>query len=110
MHSLRYYAMKNEKFSNKSLSSRKQWRQLAQFEAIMYPAMRLCFDSQGDRPEIAGEMVLAVIQMKVEYLYTEEYVVVDVDAKEEWTADTPFVWLPRIWMTTNREKATETMQ
>ncbi len=82
MHSLRYYAMKNEKFRKKFLSSRKQWRQIAQFEAIMYPAMRLCFDSQGNRPEIAGEMVLSVIQLKVEYLYTKEYDVVDVDDKE----------------------------
>ena len=29
--------------------SKDQWAQLAQFEAILRPAMRLCFDMQGDR-------------------------------------------------------------
>ena len=106
LHSLCYYALKCEKFEALCLN-RIQWKQLTQFEAVMNPAMRLCFDSQGDRPEIAGEMPLTVIHLKVGYQYQEVYDVVDVDFVSEWVANIPFYQLPTIKMTTNPEKATK---
>ena len=62
--------------------------------------MILCFDSQGDRPEIAGEMILAVIELMIDYEDQAEYDVVDVDA-DAWHSTTPFEDLPRIKMTTS---------
>ena len=66
--------------------------------------MILCFDSQGDRPEIAGEMILAVIELMIDYEDQAEYDVVDVDA-DEWHSTTPFEDLPRIKMTTSSARA-----
>ena len=45
----------------------------------------LFFESQGDCVEISGEMVLAVILLKVDYEDVDSYRVVDVDSKEEWS-------------------------
>eukprot|EP00957_Ditylum_brightwellii_P039534 2990695-Ditylum_brightwellii.AAC.1 len=36
--------------------TKSEWRQLAQFEAMIRPAMNFFFTSQGNRIELAGEM------------------------------------------------------
>ncbi len=66
--------------------------------------MNLCFDSQGDRPEIAGERVLALLLLMAEYKEEDEYYVVDVDAIEEWDPTTQFKDLLKVKMTTNPQK------
>lgn len=104
MHSLRYYTLECSSFQ-KMFLNRDEWRQLAQFEAVMKPAMLLCFYAQGDRPEIAAEMVLVVIHLMMKYKYLDEYEVVDVTSSEHWTAMTPFHELPVIKMTTSPDKA-----
>ena len=65
--------------------------------------MAICFDSQGDCVEIAGEMVLVLIELKVNYECEDMYNVVDVNDYDKWVATTPFRKLPWIQMTTNRE-------
>lgn len=101
IHALDYFSCKCEKYKKLQLN-RDQWRQLAQFESIMRPAMVICFDSQGDRPEIAGEMVLAIILIHANYKQERFYDVVDVDRKGGWQPNKKFHELPRVRMTTDR--------
>ena len=101
---LRYFATVNEGL-DKMMIKPEQWRQLAQFEAIMRPGMKLCFDVQGDRPEIAGETVLALAILKSDFAEENIYKVVDVDAAG-WSADTPFNSLPMVEMTNDPNVST----
>ena len=95
-----YYATVSSTFDSKCLR-RHEWKQLAQFEAVMRRGMLHCFDCQGDRPEIAGEMVLALLELQADYEFDPVYEVVDIDSIKKWTADKPFEKLPRIKMTTD---------
>ena len=98
MHALFQYSASYTPLRAKLLSSQ-QWAQLAQFEAIMYRGFRLCFESQGHRIEIAGEMILAIIIARSEYKFGKKYEVIDTEATEGWPATTPCHKLPRITMT-----------
>ncbi len=100
---LMYYASQDEKFKKKALS-RMEWRLLAQFEAIIRAAMNFCFTLQGNRVEIAGEMILQLIALKAEYADDDAnvYDVVDVDNVQEWEATTSFSQLPKKEMTVDQ--------
>ena len=76
----------------------REWRQLAQFEAVRRPATCLCFSSRGDCVEVAGEIVLTVILLKVYYNNDNTYDIVDMNCKNEWHADIPFNALRKIMM------------
>jgi hypothetical protein len=93
---LAHYGKHNDEFFTKSLSKR-QWETLAQFEAIISTCGQLCFTSQSDRVEVAGEMVLSLAMMKETYKNDNVYQVVDVNATE-WPASTPLQDLPRVKM------------
>ena len=97
LHGLRYYAEQRPIFFDKMLK-RSQCRQVAEFEAIMRPSLNLCFSSQADRVEVAGEMVMVLVTMKLDYDDIKVYDVVDVSGKE-WDPSTAFVDLPRKKMT-----------
>ena len=105
---LRYYSTMCDPFEKLNLT-RDEWRQLSQFEAIMRKSLLLCFDTQGDRPEIAAEIVLTIAELKSQYLYTDTYEVVNVD-NGSWEATTLFKDLPRVTMTTNKEKEDRNMR
>jgi hypothetical protein len=83
------------------------WVLMAQFEGIMRSGMRLCFEKQGDRVEINGESVLALIMTKINFAFEDTYDVVDVmDESKEWRASSSaFKDLPVVKMTTNPERA-----
>ena len=104
MHGLKYYATQCESFSP-LCPTQQQWRQLAQFEAIMRPVMTLCFSSQSDRPEVGGEMVIALLELMVDYEDMDTFSVVDVDCGGEWSPDREFSSLPRKEMTISEKKA-----
>ena len=76
---------------------------MTEFESIMWLAHKLCFDVQGDRPEIAAETIYQLALISCHYEEEDEFNVVDV--KKSWPATTPFTKLPTIKMTTNEEKA-----
>ena len=59
---------------------------------------------KGDRVEIAGESVLALVRLKIEYEEEEVYEVVDTDAVA-WDAGTSFSSLPTIKMTPNTARS-----
>jgi hypothetical protein len=104
MHALRLYASDCTALENKILTLA-QWEQMAQFESVIRKAMYFCFDVQGNRVEIAGEMPLTLLVLWANYKYKKEYDVVDVNSKDKWTADTSFDNLPRVKMTSSRAKA-----
>ncbi len=60
----------------------------------MRPAKKLCFVSQNDRVEVAGEMVLTLIVLKVDYEYEKEYNVVDVHSSDQSKPTRNFKDLP----------------
>jgi hypothetical protein len=104
-HTLAFYAAKNSQFMKVTISQDK-WVLMAQFEGIMRSGMRLCFEKQGDRVEINGELVLALIMTKINFAYEDTYDVVDVmDESKEWRASSAFKDLPVVKMTTNPERA-----
>ena len=83
--------------------NRDEWRQLSKFEAIMQKSLLLCFDAQGDHPEITAEIVLTIAELKSQYLFIDAYEVVNVDNRS-WEATTLFKDLPCVTMTRNKEK------
>eukprot|EP00957_Ditylum_brightwellii_P140571 10709525-Ditylum_brightwellii.AAC.1 len=93
-------------FAAKGLN-KPEWRQLAQFEAMIWLAMHLCLKSQGDCVELGGEMVLILISLLAEYedKDADKYNVVDVDNLTGWEATTSFRCLPMEMMTATPEKA-----
>eukprot|EP00957_Ditylum_brightwellii_P197777 15066829-Ditylum_brightwellii.AAC.3 len=105
-HVLLYYASQNAQFAARGLN-KPEWRQLAQFEDMVWLAMNLCFKSQGGCVELGGEMVLIPIALLAEYedKDADEYNVVDVDNPTGWEATTSFRSLPMKMMTTTPEKA-----
>ena len=106
LHGLRYYATQRLAFSN-LMPPMSHWRQLAEFEAIMRPAKRLCFDFQRDRVETGGEMILSLIDLQVDYDDMKIYDVVDVDTATDWPPTELFDKLPRIKMTTDSKISSE---
>ena len=104
MFALCYYAEQNRMFYGINLS-KAQWKQIAQFVAIMSRSVNICFVSQKDRVETAGEMIIELIRLKEYYDCTEIYEVVDVNSKKEWPADTPFKDLPRVKMAISEDVA-----
>ena len=60
----------------------------------MRPSLNFCFPSQSDRVEVASELVIFLITMKLDYDDTKVYNVVDVSGKE-WDLSTAFIDLPR---------------
>ena len=55
--------------------------------------MALCFHSQQDRVEIAGEMVLALVELSANYQSHDVYKVVHVDG-DAWVTTTLFDDIP----------------
>lgn len=106
MWALRYYATQNSGFHNKSLT-KSQWRQVAEFEAIIRPCTNLCFSTQSDRVEAAGEFILTLVMLKMQYEDESVYDVVNVDGGDEWGATTLFRNLPMKKMTTERAMKTD---
>ena len=100
------YAETNDAFANKVLSKR-EWKQLAEFEAIMSPSGAFCFTSQSDRLEAFGETVIELLRMKDVYDNETVYEVVDMTSRSEWSADTPLDSLPRIKLATTQAVADE---
>ena len=96
MHALRLYGMELSAFDNLVLS-REEWKQLAEFEAVMRTACVFCFGVQADRVEVACEIIFMLSRMKMAYEETTEYDVVDTSGS--WNGDTAFDDLPRIKMT-----------
>ena len=96
MHVLRLYGMELSAFDNLVLS-REEWKQLAEFEAVMRTACVFCFGVQADRVEVACEIIFMLSRMKMAYEETTEYDVVDTSGS--WNGDTAFDDLPRIKMT-----------
>ena len=105
MFGIRYYATQDTKFEDKGISL-KEWKQVAEFEAVMRRAFLFCFDTQGDRPEIASESLLALMLLRIMYEYGKEWDVVDVEAGP-WDPDVKFEDLPRKTMTNNSSWAQE---
>ena len=85
IYAMGYYATKCAAFENKCPSHVK-WRQPTQFEAVIRPAVVLCFYSLGDRVVIAAEMALTLLKFKMDYEYDDVYDVVDIDSIDKWTA------------------------
>ena len=104
MNGLRLYALKTASFEPKNLS-RQEWKQVAEFEAVMAVGHLLGFDSQSDRPEVAAEMPLRLSLLKTHYEEEDEWEVVDVT--KDWRANASLDELPRLKMTTSEEKAEE---
>ena len=71
----------------------------------MREAFLFCFESQGDRPKIAMEKPITLMESRVEYKYKNEWDVVGVDSKESSEPSTKFVNLPRVKMTTSSHVA-----
>ena len=71
----------------------------------MSHATAKCFDLQGDRPKIAGEMVLAMIHLVSNYSEKKEYNVINVNDPDEWVPNKAYDNLPRIKMTTCEDVA-----
>jgi hypothetical protein len=104
MHAWRFYSSCCDGFEA-LLPTRAQWRCIAQFEAVMRSGMALCFHSQKDRVETAGEMVLALVELSANYQSHDVYEVVHVDG-DAWLATTSFDDIPRVKMTISKETAT----
>ena len=66
VHALRYYGTKSEKFEPKNLTHAER-KQIAKFETVTRRAHILCFDSQGYQVEVAAEMILQLVVLKVYY-------------------------------------------
>ena len=66
----------------------------------MRKAFFCCFDTQGDRPEIASESLLALMELRIKYEYGKEWDVVDIEAGP-WDPDMKFENLPRVTMSSN---------
>ena len=64
MFAMKQYATVCEKFEQLQLV-RSKWRELAEFEAVARPSVRICFSTQSNRPEAGGEIVLDLIDLKV---------------------------------------------
>ena len=99
MFGIRYYATQKPAFESKGLSL-EEWKQIVQFEAVMRKAFLFCFDTQGNRPEIASESLLALMELRIKYEYGKEWDVVDIEAGP-WDPDMKFENLPRVTMSSN---------
>jgi uncharacterized protein YcgL (UPF0745 family) len=101
---LQFFAQQNKNFAAKFLN-KGDWKQLAQFEAIMAPSAVFCFTSQSDRVEASGEIVIELLRLKDIYDNEEVFDVVDMNVREDWSADTKFDDIPRTLMATTQEVA-----
>jgi hypothetical protein len=100
MFALTYYAEQKRDFCRKILDA-SQWAQLAEFEAIISATGEICYSSQSNRVETAGEMVLELAFLKFGYDHNNVYEVVDVRAKKPWPAEKTFRELPKLRMATS---------
>ena len=98
-HTICEYGHKCTAFSSLVLT-RRQWQQLAEFEAIIRAAYTLCFESQGDRPEVSAEMTYRLANVNMTYQDETRFNVVNLNAAK-WPATTPFNDLPTVHMTTD---------
>ena len=103
MFGIRYYATRKPAFESKCLSL-EEWKQIVQFEAVMRKAFLFCFDTQGDRPEVASESLLAIMELRIKYEYGKEWDVVDIEASP-WDPNTKFEDLPRVTMSSSSSVA-----
>ena len=104
LHGLRYYAMQRPEFARLMLSPL-QCRQIAEFEAVMRPTQKICFDFQQDRVEVRAETALTLINLKVDYEDNEIYEVIDVGGVKEWEPNCSYDKLPTIKVATTNEVA-----
>ena len=70
----------------------------------MRKAFLFCFDTQGDRPEVASESLLAIMELRIKYEYGKEWDVVDIEASP-WDPNTKFEDLPRVTMSSSSSVA-----
>ena len=68
--------------------SPEEWAQLSEFAAVLDKAVRLCFSSQEDRVAIAGEMALVLANLKADYKFDLNYLVVKTSSLIPWAAST----------------------
>ena len=68
----------------------------------MRSSMALCFNSQQDWIETAGEMVLALVELSANYQSQDVYKVVHGDG-DAWVATTLFDDIPQVKMTISRD-------
>ena len=104
LHGLRYYATQRITFAPKMLSPL-QCRQVAEFEAVMRPAQKICFDFQSNRVEVAAETVLTIIKLKVDYQDDKVYDVIDVSSSDEWEPTRRYEDLPTKKIAVDNETA-----
>ena len=104
LHGLRYYATQRPVFERLMLS-RLQCRQIAEFEVVMRPTQKICFDFQQDRVEVGAETPLTLITLKLDYQDDEIYDIVDMDGVREWEPTCPYDTLPTVKVATNNEVA-----
>ena len=78
MFGLCYYATQRIIFEAKSLSL-DQWKQIVQFKAVMRKAFLFCFETQGDRPDIASESLLTLVELRISYKYGNQWDDVDIE-------------------------------
>ena len=97
MSSLRYYAVEKGGVFYDMLLNITEWRQMAEFEAVMRRGCTMCYDVQSDRVEVACEMIFLLSSLKMHYEENIEYDVVDTSLS--WPADTAFADFPRVKMT-----------
>ena len=64
MHGLCFYGIKRESFESKNLLL-SEWKQVANFEAIMRKARELCFVVQRNRVEVSAEIILILALVNV---------------------------------------------
>ena len=62
--SLKFYAIDCDEFVNNNMVSL-EWRHMAEFEAIMRKAHQLYFDAQGNRSEVAAEIISLLSLLKM---------------------------------------------
>ncbi len=63
-------------------------------EAIVQLVMLICFSFQVDCLEVAGEMIIVLIECMSEYDGIDTFSTVDVDSITEWSPYTKFNELP----------------
>ena len=64
----------------------------------MRKAFLFCFETQGDRPKIASEDLLTLMELRMSYKYGNEWDVVDIETDHPWDPDKKFEELPRAKM------------
>lgn len=106
LHGLRYYATQRPAFA-RLMPSHLQCRQIAEFEAVMRPTQKICFDFQQDRVEVGAETPLTLINLQLDYQDNRIYDVVDVGGVKEWEPNCPFDKLATVKVSTNNDVAEE---